>query len=171
MSVNEKSITGFLSDEYKEFAMYTIENRALPSSIDGFKSSQRKVVHISNRIWKTGKEKPIKVFQLCGKVSSDCLEYNSEILLSNGETIKIGDWYTKYPDLKLEVVCVDENGNIKTSFGHTPKSSIQNTIYEIETDDGIIHKLSGRHMVMLSDMTYKKVSDLTESDEIFSILK
>ena len=82
MSVNEKSITGFLSDEYKEFAMYTIENRALPSSIDGFKSSQRKVVHISNRIWKTGKEKPIKVFQLCGKVSSDCFYHHGDSSLS-----------------------------------------------------------------------------------------
>lgn len=168
MSIIQRSVTDFLSNEYKEFAMYTIENRALPSVIDGFKPSQRKVLHISNKIWKNGNEKAIKVFQLCGKVSADCLHYDSEILLSDGETIKIGDWYNN-PDLKLDVVCVDENGNITTSVGHTPKSSIQNIVYEIETEDGVIHKLSGRHMVMLSDMSYKKVSDLTEQDEIYDI--
>lgn len=165
----EKSITDFLSDEYKEFAMYSIEGRAIPSVIDGFKVSQRKVAHISNQIWKTGKEKTIKIFQLCGKVSSDCLHYDSEVLLANGESIKIGDWYTKYPDLRIEVVCVDENGNTTISYGHTPKSSIQKVVYEIETEDGITHKLSGNHMVMLSDMSYKKVSELTENHDIFSI--
>ena len=167
MSVNEKSITGFLSDEYKEFAMYTIENRALPSSIDGFKSSQRKVVHISNRIWKTGKEKPIKVFQLCGKVSSDCLEYNSEILLSNGETIKIGDWFSNHIDSEFEVMCIDENGKLTKSIGSNPRFSLQTEIYEIKTENGIINKLSANHMIMLSDMSYKKVSDLTKNDDIF----
>jgi len=55
--ITEKSITDFLSDEYKEFAMYTIENRAIPSVVDSFKTSQRKIIHISNKIWKTGSEK------------------------------------------------------------------------------------------------------------------
>jgi hypothetical protein len=169
MSIVEKSITDFLSNEYKEFAMYSIEGRAIPSVIDSFKVSQRKIIHISNKIWKTGKEKTIKVFQLCGKVSSDCLHYDSEVLLANGESIKIGDWYTKYPDLRIEVVCVDEKGNTTISYGHTPKSSIQKVVYEIETEDGVIHKLSSNHRVMLSDMSYKKVSELTESDNIFSI--
>ena len=35
--MTEKSISEFLSDEYKEFAMYVIEGRAIPSVIDGFK--------------------------------------------------------------------------------------------------------------------------------------
>jgi DNA topoisomerase-2 len=46
--MNKKTITQFLSEEYKEFALYSIENRAIPSIIDGFKPTQRKIIHISN---------------------------------------------------------------------------------------------------------------------------
>jgi DNA topoisomerase-2 len=49
--------------------MYSIEGRAIPSMIDGFKPSQRKVIHISSQIWKTGNEKALKIFQLAGKVA------------------------------------------------------------------------------------------------------
>jgi hypothetical protein len=165
----EKSISEFLSDEYKEFAMYVVEGRAIPSCIDGFKPTQRKIIHISNQIWRTGNEKTLKVFQLAGKVASDCLHYDSEVLLSNGEKIKIGDWYHKFPDIELEVVCIDENGDTTTSKGFCPKMSLQKFVYEIETEDGLVHKLSGNHQVMLIDGTYKKVSELDENDELKSI--
>lgn len=79
----EKSISEFLSDEYKEFAMYVIEGRAIPSVIDGFKPTQRKIIHISNGIWKTGNEKALKVFQLSGKVASDCFYHHGDASLSN----------------------------------------------------------------------------------------
>ena len=68
--MSQKTITEFLSKEYKEFALYTIENRAIPSLVDGFKSSHRKIIYISNDIWKTGNEKAMKVFQLAGSVAS-----------------------------------------------------------------------------------------------------
>jgi DNA topoisomerase II len=79
----EKTISEFLSVEYKEFAMYVIEGRAIPSVIDGFKPTQRKIIHISNQIWKTGSEKTLKVFQLSGKVASDCYYHHGDMSLSN----------------------------------------------------------------------------------------
>lgn len=81
--IGEKSISNFLSDEYKEFAMYVIEGRAIPSVIDGFKPTQRKIIHIANGIWKTGSEKTLKVFQLSGKVASDCFYHHGDASLSN----------------------------------------------------------------------------------------
>lgn len=66
----EKKITEFLDNEYKEFALYTIENRAIPSLVDGLKISQRKVLNTSTNVWKTGNEKHLKVFQLSGLVAS-----------------------------------------------------------------------------------------------------
>lgn len=81
--MNNKTITEFLSEEYKEFAMYTIENRAIPSVIDGFKPSQRKTIHVSNEIWKTGSEKTLKVFQLAGKVASDAYYHHGNSSLEN----------------------------------------------------------------------------------------
>ena len=79
----EKTISEFLSSEYKEFAMYVIEGRAIPSVIDGFKPTQRKIIHISNQTWRTGSEKTLKVFQLSGKVASDCYYHHGDASLSN----------------------------------------------------------------------------------------
>lgn len=84
--VTEKSISEFLSNEYKEFAMYVIESRAIPSVIDGFKPTQRKIMHISNQVWKNGSEKSLKVFQLSGKVASDCYYHHGDASLSNAIT-------------------------------------------------------------------------------------
>jgi len=167
--MNNKSITDFLSEEYKEFAFYSIENRAIPSVIDGFKPSQRKIIHISSQIWKNGSEKALKVFQLTGKVASDCLHYDTEILLSNGESVKIGDWFHKFPDVEMEVVCIDDIGSTTVSKGFSPKISLQKYVYEIETEDGNVHKLSGNHEIMLSNGVYKKVSEITVSDNLKSI--
>lgn len=63
------SISNFLYTDYKTYSMYVIENRAIPSVIDSFKVVQRKIMHISNKTWKTGQEKPLKVFQLSGRIA------------------------------------------------------------------------------------------------------
>jgi len=81
--IEEKSITEFCDNEYLNYAMYVVENRALPSVIDGLKPTQRKVVYVANKIWKTGKEKPIKVFQLTGKVASDAYYHHGDASLNN----------------------------------------------------------------------------------------
>jgi DNA topoisomerase-2 len=81
--MSQKSITEFLSNEYKEFALYSIEGRAIPSVIDGFKPTQRKIIHIANLVWKTGTEKNLKVFQLSGKVASDAFYHHGDMSLSN----------------------------------------------------------------------------------------
>ena len=81
--ITEKTISDFLSCEYKEFAMYSIEGRAIPSVVDGFKPTQRKIIHISNQIWRTGNEKNLKVFQLAGKVASDAFYHHGNTSLEN----------------------------------------------------------------------------------------
>jgi len=65
-----RQVQDFFDNEYLNYAKYVVENRAIPSVIDGFKPTQRKVAHAANRIWKTGKEKPLKVFQLAGNVAA-----------------------------------------------------------------------------------------------------
>ena len=81
--MNQKTITEFLSNEYKEFALYSIEGRAIPSVIDGFKPTQRKIIHIASQVWKSGSEKNLKVFQLSGKVASDAFYHHGDMSLSN----------------------------------------------------------------------------------------
>ena len=81
--MSQKTLSQFLSSEYKDFAMYVIEGRAIPSVIDGFKPTQRKIIHICSDIWKNGSEKPLKVFQLAGKVAADAFYHHGNMSLEN----------------------------------------------------------------------------------------
>lgn len=81
--MDKKTISEFLSEEYKDFSLYTIENRAIPSIIDGFKPTQRKIIHVCNDIWRNGSEKPLKVFQLAGKIASDAFYHHGNQSLEN----------------------------------------------------------------------------------------
>jgi DNA topoisomerase-2 len=78
-----KTISDFLSTEYRDFSLYTIENRAIPSVVDGFKPTHRKIIHIANGIWKTGSEKHMKVFQLSGSVAAGCYYHHGDTSLQN----------------------------------------------------------------------------------------
>jgi DNA gyrase/topoisomerase IV subunit A len=72
MSENiNNSITNFLDTEYKEFALYVVENRSIPSYIDGFKPTQRKVIEVVRRKWTdVANAKPVKVVSLTGDLMS-----------------------------------------------------------------------------------------------------
>ena len=67
MAKRTKTITEFLDTDYKEYSMSVITERAITSVIDSFKPVQRKIIDMANEIWKTGNEKSMKVFQLCGQ--------------------------------------------------------------------------------------------------------
>ena len=45
ITLTNKNISEFLNTDYLQFAFSVIEDRALPSVIDGFKPAARKVVH------------------------------------------------------------------------------------------------------------------------------
>jgi hypothetical protein len=173
----EKTITEFLNDEYKSFAMYSIESRAIPSLIDGFKIRQRKIIHVSNGIWKNGSEKNIKVFQLAGKVAADCyyhhgncLDGESEIILDDGSFIKIKDWFIEYPDVRLNVVSFnEEDSTFVSGIGHSPRiGQVTNLEYEIEMDDGYIFKCTENHP-FLTKRGWIEAKDLLPSDDIVSL--
>lgn len=70
-TINSLTISEYLDSKYLEYGMYTLEERAIPSVIDGFKPTQRKIIYVADKIWKSGSEKPLKVFQLGGKIASD----------------------------------------------------------------------------------------------------
>jgi DNA gyrase/topoisomerase IV subunit A len=70
MSYLQRNVEDFFDNEYRDYAIYTVENRAIPSLVDGFKPSQRKIAFAANKLWKTGNEKPLKVFQLGGQAAA-----------------------------------------------------------------------------------------------------
>jgi DNA topoisomerase-2 len=86
-NITKKPISEFLDTDYLNYAKYIVEHRAIPSVIDGFKPTARKVIYVANRVWNgKGNGKPIKVFQLGGKVSSEAFYHHGEAGL-NGTII------------------------------------------------------------------------------------
>lgn len=66
----QRTVDDFFDHEYRDYAIYTVENRAIPSLVDGFKPSQRKIAFAANKIFRSGHEKPLKVFQLGGQAAA-----------------------------------------------------------------------------------------------------
>ena len=80
--IKNKTVTEYLDQDYAMYGMYTLENRAIPSVIDGFKPTQRKIIFIADRVWRSGSEKPLKIFQLGGKVAADAAYHHGDASLS-----------------------------------------------------------------------------------------
>lgn len=78
-----KTVTDYLDTDYREYAVYVVEERAIPSVIDGFKPTQRKVIFVANKVWKNGFEKPMKIFQLAGRVAADAFYHHGENSLNS----------------------------------------------------------------------------------------
>lgn len=88
-----KSVSDFLNDELREYSMDVIENRAIPSVIDGLKPTARKVIYVANKIWKTGNEKSMKVFQLTGTMAAEAYYHHgdqsaSTVITGMGQSFK-----------------------------------------------------------------------------------
>jgi DNA topoisomerase-2 len=79
----KKTVTEYLDQDYGNYAKYVIEHRAIPSVIDGFKPTQRKIIYIASKVWKGGADKPLKIFQLGGKVASDANYHHGDASLSS----------------------------------------------------------------------------------------
>ena len=80
--VKNKTVTEYLDQDYAMYGMYTLENRAIPSIIDGFKPTARKIIFIADKVWRTGSEKPLKIFQLGGRIASEAHYHHGDASLS-----------------------------------------------------------------------------------------
>lgn len=175
-SSKEINVTDYLDADYAAYGMYTIENRAIPSVIDGFKPTQRKIIYVSNKVWKSGNEKPIKVFQLAGKIAADahyhhgdCLDPETEIMLTDGSYITIGEWFEKYPGKEMKVLAYDEeNKKFVEAKGHSPRiGNVTTEEYELEMEDGTIFKCTSNHP-FLTQRGWIEAKDLEEDDDIIN---
>ena len=62
-----KTVTEAIDNDYKEYAMYTIENRAIPCYLDGLKNVGRKILYVMLNDFKNKKS---KVAEIGGSLSS-----------------------------------------------------------------------------------------------------
>lgn len=114
-----------------------------------------------------------KTLSVVGKViqggyhHGNCLRGDTIIHLADNSTITIGEWYEKYPDVKLQLWSYDI---IKKEFisaiGHTPRvGQVTNEIIEIELENGELINMTDNHP-LLTKRGWVKAKDLLETDEI-----
>jgi hypothetical protein len=171
----EKSITRFLNEENKEYSLYVLERRAIPSIIDGLKTTQRKVLDAAKDLWRSGKNENIKkVYQLAGVVAdkrnyhhSNCLDYDTEIYLADGTYMKIGEWAEKFPGVPMFVYCMGDDGEKTIAIAHSACVGAETNIeYEIEVGENII-KCTANHP-FYTQRGWIIAEELTEEDEIIN---
>lgn len=61
--ITTTDLTNYINEYYKQYSIYTINNRAIPSLIDGFKTVQRKIIYAA---LKEAKNDYVKVSSLAG---------------------------------------------------------------------------------------------------------
>lgn len=104
----------------------------------------------------------------------NCMLPGTTVKLSDGEEIEVSDLFEKFMieekpifvqsyNLDTEQVEIQEMSTIaRKPIGDNP-------VYEIETEDGRIIKLTGKHKLWVKDKGYLQVSEITEDDELLSI--
>jgi len=93
MKIEQRNLTDIIDTEFREFSMYTIENRAIPSVIDGFKPTQRKLVYSMINEYRGNK---IKVAELGGGLAK--LNYHHGEGSAQGAAVGLAsDWNNNAP--------------------------------------------------------------------------
>jgi hypothetical protein len=176
--MNKRTVTSFFDKEYLEYAKYVVENRAIPSCIDGLKPTQRKVVHVANKIWKSGNEKPMKLFQLAGRVAAEayyhhgnCLDENTIVHSKKYGKISFKEWHEQYPSESLEILSFNENtGSGIYELSSPPfKGAVTSEMIELELENGDIIKCTPDHMILLECGDWIEAQYLTSLHNIRSL--
>lgn len=157
-----------IDKNFREYSLYSLEQRGIPNWYDGLINAQRiALVNAPKSFSKT-----ISLVGECisnGYHHGNCLEYDAKIHLTDGTTIKIGEWSEKYPDSNFIVECKDDNGNLSYSIGHSPRiGQITNEIFEIELENGEIIKCTGNHPFFVNGK-WILAKDLMDGDDIFNL--
>jgi DNA gyrase/topoisomerase IV subunit A len=93
MNIIPRKLTNIIDTEFREFSMYTIENRAIPSAVDGFKPTQRKLVYAMITEYRGNK---IKVAELGGGLAK--LNYHHGEGSAQGAAVGLAsDWNNNAP--------------------------------------------------------------------------
>jgi hypothetical protein len=155
-------ISSFIDKEYKNFALYTVYHRAIPSLIDGFKPVQRKAFYCMSKL--SGKQ---KVMSLAGNMISTCFVGDTKILLADDSFITFDELYKNKNTIDL--ISYDlENKKFVKSKGYNVVKKYTKELISIELETGDIFKCTPNHLI-LTENGYIKAKDLTETDDIISV--
>jgi len=168
-NIEEEKVGNYLENEHRSFAIYTLQQRAIPF-FNGMKPVQQRC------LWQLrGISKYEKVAKLTGMVMSihphgDCLSFDTEILLADGNYIKIGEWVEQNPKAELLIKAFDrEKNEYVTTEAKPTNGKVVDELIEIEFENGAKIKSSLDHKFLLDDgETYLEAHELTTNHSIKS---
>lgn len=165
MTTQNQTIQEIIDSDYMTYAMYVLENRAIPSCIDGFKPVSRKVLY-SMMTDHNGKK--TKISDLGG--ISKCLSGDTNVTV-NGNSVTLKDYYETWSQNDM-VSSFDERTNqyVEAQVQNVIMNPAMKEIFEIELDNGEILRLTEDHPVMTSS-GWKLVKELNENDDILKVQK
>jgi DNA topoisomerase-2 len=101
--IKKRSISSFLNKEVYDYSLHIVENRALPSVIDGFRPTNRKIIYVAS----TNKIEWLKIFQLTGTVAKDAFYHHGDASMNSAIT-NMGQ------DFKNNITLFDRKGQFGT---------------------------------------------------------
>lgn len=100
-SLNPRGLQSIIDNEALAYAMYTVEQRAIPNMIDGFKPVQRFVVHRALELSRGNKNKFHKLASIAGGVA-DLGYHHGEGSAQDAGALMANDWNNNLPMLDGE---------------------------------------------------------------------
>ncbi len=91
----EKTVSELINDEYREYSLYTISNRAIPSYTDGLKTVQRKLLYVADKL--TYPAKKTKISGIAGAMASMAHYGHAETSAQAAATGMAQDWCNNVP--------------------------------------------------------------------------
>lgn len=108
-----KELTSFIDNEYKSYSQYVLSSRAIPSVIDGLKSSQRKILYTAIKSTST---KKIKTASLSGNCISQANYHHGPASLDGAIPAMVAPWNNNAPLL-------DGEGNFGSRLINAPAAA------------------------------------------------
>ena len=162
-------ISKLIDTKFREYALYVLANRGIPSFYDALTPVQRYILMNSPQTF----TKTLSVIGDSikdGYHHGDCLKYDTKINLANGSQIKIGEWAEKYPYKRIMVRSIDEK-TLKEVIGiaHSPRIGYTTDEYvKIELENGEIFECTLNHPFFINTK-WIEAKDLKKGMIIFSI--
>ena len=98
MHITERELDEIINNEAKAYAMYTVENRAIPNMIDGFKPVQRFIMYRALELSKGNKDKFHKLASVAGGVA-DAGYHHGEASAQDAGALMANTWNNNLPFL------------------------------------------------------------------------
>ena len=129
-NITNYGITEFMNSRYKDYALYLINNRAIPAITDGMKTVQRKALHTGLQNIKKGN--PIKVAALTGFMTAKTKYHHGDAAGNDAITTMAQEFAMAIPYFKG----VGEFGSLYSPHAGAPRyievdiSDVQDLLYK-----------------------------------------